>query len=96
MVTGRYKGQTKTEFNKNYKRIADIITKCEGDNEKAIKLATTQSKLITNEIKALNRAMAAKEMGHILIHDVFFHRAYELGSVSKQRYRDYKLEILGI
>jgi hypothetical protein len=30
------------------------------------------------------------------IHDVFFHRAYELGTVSKQDYREYVLEKLGL
>ena len=40
--------------------------------------------------------MAAKEMGHEHIFEVFFQRAYELGSVSKQDYRDYQLERLGI
>ena len=40
--------------------------------------------------------MVAKEMGHENIYEVFFQRAYELGSVSKQDYREYKLEKLGI
>ena len=41
-------------------------------------------------------AMAAKEMGYIEIFEIFFHRAYELGSVSKQEYREYQMEKLGI
>lgn len=93
---GNYKGQSKAEFLKNYKRVKDIVDKSEGDEEVAVKLAKRQAKLITDEHKAINRAMAAKEMGHIHIHDVFFRRAYEVGSVSKQDYRDYMLEILGI
>jgi hypothetical protein len=40
--------------------------------------------------------MAAKEMGHEHIFDVFFRRAYELGSVGKQEYREYQLSKLGI
>jgi hypothetical protein len=35
-------------------------------------------------------------MGYEEIFETFFHRAYELGSVSKQEYREYKLEKLGI
>ena len=93
---GQYNGQTKTEFNKNFKRVSDIFTKSEGDEDKAIRLAKTQTKLIADEHKAINRAMAAKDMGHEHIFEVFFQRAYELGSVSKQDYRDYKLEKLGI
>jgi hypothetical protein len=40
--------------------------------------------------------MAAKQAGHEHIFEVFFQRAYELGTVSKQEYREYKLEKLGI
>ena len=47
-------------------------------------------------MKAINRAMAAKEMGHEHIFDVFFRRAFELGSVGKQEYRDYQLSKLGV
>lgn len=39
--------------------------------------------------------MCAKEMGHDEIFDVFFRRAFELGSVSKQDYRNYQLKQLG-
>lgn len=96
--SGTYKGQTKTEFQKNFKRVQDIITKSDGDEEKAIKLAKTQANRITDEHKAINRAMAAKSNTDDLsevIHDAFFERAYVLGSVTKQNYRDYKLEKLG-
>jgi hypothetical protein len=81
---GRYNGQSKSEFQKNYKRIKDIVDKSEGDENKAIKLSETQANRITDEWKAINRAMAAKEMGYDYIFEVFFQRAYELGSVSKQ------------
>lgn len=93
---GKYNGQTKTEFEKNYKRVADIVSKSGGEEDKAIRLAHQQALKITDEWKAINRAMAAKEGGYEHIFEVFFQRAYELGSVSKQEYREYKLEKLGI
>lgn len=93
---GKYNGQTKAEFEKNKVRVNDIWTKSDGDIEKAITLAKTQANRITDEWKAINRAMSAKEMGYEEIFEVFFHRAYELGSVSKLEYREYKLEKLGI
>jgi hypothetical protein len=95
-MSGRWNGQTKSEFDKNFKRVADIVAKSDGDNEKAIKLAKQQTAKIIDEWKAINRAMAAKQAGHEHIFEVFFQRAYELGTVSKQEYREYKLEKLGI
>ena len=92
----KYKGQSKTEFDKNYKRVKDIISKSDGDEEKAIRLAKTQANLIKDENKALNRAEVARELNYESIFEIFFQRAYELGSVSKQDYRNYKLEKLGI
>lgn len=97
---GIYNGQTKQEFQKNYTRVRDIVTKSNGDVDKAIGLAKTQANRITDEWKAINRAMAARETSkekiYEAIFEVFFQRAYELGSVSKQDYRNYKLEKLGI
>ena len=93
---GKYNGQTKAEFEKNKVRVSDIWIKSDGDVDKAITLAKTQANRITDEWKAINRAMSAKEMGYEEIFEVFFHRAYELGSVSKGEYREYKLEKLGI
>ena len=93
---GKYNGQTKSEFDKNYKRIDDIVTKSGGDEDKAIRLAHQQSLKITDEWKAINRAMVARERGQEHVFEVFFQRAYELGSVSKQEYREYKLEKLGL
>ena len=95
-MKGKWNGQTKTEFDKNSRRVKDIVDKSAGDKDKAIALATTQSNRITDEWKAINRAMAAKEANQEHIFEVFFQRAYELGSVSKQDYRNYKLEKLGI
>lgn len=92
---GTYKGQSKSEFYKNYKRVKDIMDKCVDDDAKAKNLAKTQANRISDEYKALNRAMAAKELDQEHIYEVFFQRAYELGSVTKQDYRDYKLEKMG-
>lgn len=108
--SGQYNGQNKAEFEKNYKRVNDIVTKSNGDINKAITLSNTQANRITDEWKAINRAMAAKEMSEAFkrnglsnqvdlcenIFEVFFQRAYDLGSVSKQDYREYQLEKLGI
>ena len=93
---GKYNGQTKSEFDKNKVRVSDIWIKSEGDVDKAISLAKTQANRISDEWKAINRAMSAKQMGYEEIFEVFFQRAYELGSVSKLEYREYKLEKLGI
>lgn len=95
-LTMKYNGQSKAEFEKNYKRIEDIIEKAAGDDEKAIRLSTVQANKIHDEWKAINRAMAAKEKGRDDIFEVFFHRAYELGSVTTQEYREYVLDKLGI
>ena len=98
---GKYNGQSKSEFDKNYQRVKDIVDKSAGSKERAAVLAQTQANRITDEWKAINRAMAAKQVPnldevHEAIFESFFQRAYELGSVSKQEYRDYKLEKLGI
>jgi hypothetical protein len=95
-MSAKWNGQTKAEFEKNYKRVQDIVDKSAGDEDKAIALSQTQATRITDEFKAINRAMAAKAMKQEHIFEVFFQRAYELGSVSKQEYREYKLEKLGI
>jgi len=95
VLTMKYNGQSKAEFNKNFKRISDIIEKSD-DTAKQSLLAQTQANRITDEWKAINRSMAAKEMGHEHLFDIFFRRAYELGSVGKQEYREYQLSKLGI
>ncbi len=104
-MSGKYNGQTKAEFDKNYKRINDIFTKSGGDIDKAVALSKTQANRITDEWKAINRAMCAKQTPYLnnkdyeiyeYIFEVFFQRAYELGTVSKQEYREYKLERLGL
>lgn len=87
--TRDYHGQSRIEFQKNYKRVRDIVSKSEGDLEKQKKLAKVQADRITDEYKALNRARAAEELGYEEIFEIFFRRAYELGSVSTVSYRDY-------
>ena len=96
IMSGKWNGQTKSEFDKNYKRVNDIVDKSNGDSDKMISLSRTQAGRIYDEFKALNRSFVAKEMGYIEIFEIFFQRAYELGSVSKQEYREYRLEKLGI
>jgi len=88
--------QSPRDLQKNYDRINDIISKANGDTDKEISLARVQATRITKEEKAINRALAAKELGHEHIYDVFFRRAYELGVVDKQTFRNYQLEKLGI
>jgi len=95
LIEMQYTGQTKSEIQKNFKRIEDIMSKSD-DKDKQILLAQTQANRITDEWKSINRAMAAKEMGHEHLFEVFFRRAYELGSVGKQEYRQYQLTKLGI
>ena len=95
LIEMQYNGQTKSEIQKNFKRIEDIMSKSD-DKDRQIYLAQTQANRITDEWKSINRAMAAKEMGHEHLFEVFFRRAYELGSVGKQEYRQYQLTKLGI
>lgn len=95
-MSGKWNGQSKAEYEKNFRRINDIIDKTGTDEEKAVKLAKTQAARISDEFKAINRAMAAKDLNREDLFEVFFQRAYELGSVSKQEYREYQMEKLGI
>lgn len=95
LIEMEYTGQSKSEIQKNFKRIEDIMSKS-SDEARQIYLAQTQANKITDEWKSINRAMAAKEMGHEHLFEVFFRRAYELGSVGKQQYREYQLSKLGI
>ena len=95
----RVENQTRAEYEKNFKRVKDIISKSTDDKgnideEKACKLAKTQCKLIKNDVKALNRARAAKDLGYEFIYEVFYGRAYELGSVEKVDYRKWAIDKL--
>jgi len=89
----KIKGQSESEYEKNYKRIRDILSKTD-EIDKQLALAKTQANRITDEYKAINRAMVAKELGQEHLFDVFFRRAYELGLVGKQEYREYVLSKL--
>lgn len=95
-MKGTYNGQSEPEYLKNYKRVNDMLEKAPGDKEAQIRLAQKQANLITNEFKAINRAMVARELKQEHIFEVFFRRAYELGAVPKQEYRDYQLSKLGV
>ena len=100
----KIKGQSKADFLKNYTRVKDIVSKSNGDELLERNLAQRQANLITDEIKAINRAMAAKELGNENIFEVFFRRAFELGSVTgvagktskniQMEYRDYVISKL--
>lgn len=92
----KYNGQTKSEYLKNYKRVNDMISKAPGDEESQCRLAQKQANAISDEWKAINRAMVARELGQEHIFDIFFRKAYELGSVGKGEYREYQLSKLGI
>ena len=56
MMLHEFNGQTKSEYLKNFKRIEDILKKTD-DIEKQISLAQTQANRITDEHKAINRAL---------------------------------------
>lgn len=88
------KGQSPQELAKNYVRVRGIIDKAKGDESKEISLATAQANAIRNEHKAINRALAARELGNEIIFDIFFRRAYDLGSVSQVDYRTYVIQKL--
>jgi hypothetical protein len=62
MYKGQYNGQTKAEYQKNFKRVNDIITKSLGDEDKIVRLSQTQARLIKDEWKAINRANVAKRL----------------------------------
>ena len=89
-----YRHQPKREFDKNSKRVQAIVDRNPHDLEKQLNDARSQSKRITTEEKAFNRAVVAKDMGHEEIFEVFLKRSADLGAVSKQDYRKYKIEKL--
>jgi hypothetical protein len=84
--------QTKKEFTKNEKRIKDIIAKCGGDKEKEISKAKTMANSIDTPEKAYNRGHVAKELGYEHIFEVFYNRAFELGSVTVAEHRDHMID----
>lgn len=84
--------QSKAEFVKNEKRIKDLVAKCGGDKQKEINKAFQMANSIDTPEKAYNRGFVAKELGYEHIFDVFYQRAYELGSVSVAEHRDYQID----
>ena len=84
--------QTRKEFVKNEKRIKDLVAKCAGDKNQEISKARTMANSIDTPEKAYNRGHVARELGYEHIFDVFYSRAFELGSVTKAEHRDYQIE----
>lgn len=84
--------QTRKEFVKNEKRIRDLVAKCAGDKNQEISKARTMANSIDTPEKAYNRGHVARELGYEHIFDVFYSRAFELGSVTKAEHRDYQIE----
>ena len=84
--------QSKSEFAKNKKRIDDLITKCDGDKDKEIRKAETMANTIDTPEKAYNRGFVAKEMGYEHIFEVFYQRAYKLGSVTVAEHREHEMD----
>jgi hypothetical protein len=84
--------QSRAEFQKNEKRIKDLVAKCGGDKQKEINKAFEMAIKITTPEKAYNRGHVAREMGYEHIFEVFYNRAYELGSVTTAEHRDHQIE----
>lgn len=82
------------EYDKNYMRVHDIMKKANGDIEKAKKLAQTQADRISVDNKAISRYRVAKHEGFDEIAEVFMHRAYKLGQVDTQTYREWQIDNL--
>jgi hypothetical protein len=84
--------QSRAEFVKNEKRIKDLVAKCNGDREAEIRKSITMANSIDTPEKAYNRGHVAREMGYEHIFEVFYQRAYELGSVTVAEHRDHQIE----
>lgn len=84
--------QSRAEFVKNEKRIKDLVAKCDGDKQKEINKAFEMAAKITTPEKAYNRGHVAREMGYEHIFEVFYQKAYELGSVTVAEHRDHQIE----
>jgi len=87
-----FKPQSRKDFLKNEIRIKDLVAKCNGDKNQEIAKAITMANSIDKPEKAYNRGYVAKELGYEHIFDVFYNRAFELGSVTKAEHRDYQIE----
>lgn len=84
--------QTRKEFVKNEKRIKDLVDKCGGDKAKEIALSKNMANKIETPEKAYNRGHVARELGFEHIFEVFYNRAFELGSVTLAEHRDHEIE----
>ena len=96
IMSGKWNGQSKAEFEKNKVRVSDIFIKSDGDVEKAKSLSRTQAESIYNQVELINICIVSKKMGYAEIFEVFFHRSYILGSMSKDYYRSHILELIGV
>lgn len=85
---------TSKEYDKNYMRVHDIMRKSDGDIEKAKKLAQLQADKISIDNKAISRYRVAKHEGFEEIAEIFMHRAYALGQVDTQTYREWQIDNL--
>ena len=92
--SGMSRWMTSKEYDKNYMRVNDIMKKANGDIEKAKKLAQTQADRISVDNKAISRYRVAKHEGFDEIAEVFMHRAYTLGEVDTQTYREWQIDNL--
>jgi hypothetical protein len=84
--------QSRAEFVKNEKRIKDLVAKCGGDKQKEVNKAAQMANSIDTPEKAYNRGHVARELGYEHIFEVFYQRAYELGSVTTAEHRDHQIE----
>ncbi len=89
-----YNHMTEKEYDKNYTRVHAIMRKSEGDIDKAIKLAQTQANRITVDNKAISRFRVAEYYGFKEIAKVFMRRAYDLGQVDTQTFREWQIDQL--
>lgn len=92
--SGMSRWMTSKEYDKNYMRVHDIMRKADGDIEKAKKLAQTQADRISVDNKAISRYRVAKHEGFDEIAEIFMHRAYSLGQVDTQTYREWQIDNL--
>jgi len=84
--------QNKSENEHNEKRIKKIVADCKGDKDKEIKKATTMANKITTPEKAYDRAYTARQLGYEHLFEVFYQRAYALGSVTIAEHRDHMID----
>ncbi len=79
------------EYEKNLRRVKNIVLRSKGNTQKMIMLAQVQTARITNETKALYRGKVAESENHHEIAEVFYRKAHELGSMSTGEFTKYKI-----